>query len=258
MLNRIAKLSAIVAIVAIAAVVVIAFGSYVQLTGKAVSATQCNDRIDNDGDGKCDYGTSGRSCTDGSTRGDTGCSSKSDNTEASCVAGSTTCGVGACQRTSTCVNDAVSCTPGIPINETCNSVDDNCNGAIDDGLGTTTCGVGACQRTLQNCVNGQTQTCIPGTPTNETCGDSIDNDCDGLTDEGCITNSCSDTDGGFKPAVQGTVSGLLNGTSYSFTDTCTSNNTLREYYCSGNSALNTLQICSGSNITISCTNGACI
>lgn len=106
------------------------------VTGKAPGQSNwnaCGDRIDNDGDGRCDYIGSKKSCTDGSIKGDSGCSSLNDNFEESCVAGSTTCGVGACQRSSTCINDQVSCTPGSPGTETCNNVDDNCNGQTDEG-----------------------------------------------------------------------------------------------------------------------------
>jgi hypothetical protein len=48
----------------------------------------------------------------------------------------TTCGVGACQRSgaTSCVNGSVtnSCTPGAPTAETCNGIDDDCNGVIDN------------------------------------------------------------------------------------------------------------------------------
>ena len=171
--------------------------------------TQCNDRIDNDKDGRCDYSKNRRGCIDGSIKGDTGCSSSSDNTEASCVAGSTTCGIGACQRSSTCVNDKVSCTPGNPSTETCNNIDDDCDGSTDEG--------GVC-----------------GTP-----------------------DSCSDTDGGNNKNVQGTVSGYLNNNFYSNTDTCANSTNVIEYYCSGTRALSGSASCV-TNITSSCSNGACI
>jgi hypothetical protein len=65
--------------------------------------------------------------------------------------------------------------------ETCNNIDDDCDGSTDDNLGTTTCGTGACQLTVLNCVAGQDQTCTPKQPTAETCN-NIDDDCDGSTD----------------------------------------------------------------------------
>src|SRR5262249_42836693 len=70
-------------------------------------------------------------------------------------------GVGACRRTvQNCVGGVPqTCVPGTPTTETCNGIDDDCDGAVDEGLGTTTCGVGACRRTVQNCVGGVRQSC---------------------------------------------------------------------------------------------------
>ncbi len=47
-----------------------------------------------------------------------------------------TCGTGECQVTvNRCIGGTPNvCTPGSPSAETCNNLDDNCNGAIDDGL----------------------------------------------------------------------------------------------------------------------------
>src|SRR5262245_59178732 len=49
--------------------------------------------------------------------------------------GNQTCGVGACQRTvAQSVNGAPNtCVPAPPTAETCNDIDDNCNGTVDDG-----------------------------------------------------------------------------------------------------------------------------
>lgn len=49
--------------------------------------------------------------------------------------GTQTCGVGACQMTvAQCSNGVpVICVPGTPTTETCNDVDDNCDGTIDNG-----------------------------------------------------------------------------------------------------------------------------
>jgi hypothetical protein len=123
----------------------------------------------------------------------------------------TTCGVGACASTgqSTCQGGQMvnSCTPGSPSAETCNSIDDNCDGTIDNGIAAvpTTCGVGACASTGQSvCQGGQTvDTCSPGAPQTEgpfgnaTCSDSSDNDCDGSTDSadsGCIQQCTPSTE----------------------------------------------------------------
>lgn len=105
----------------------------------------------------------------------------------------TTCGVGQCSATgqTQCEDGSVTdtCTPGEPETESCNGLDDDCDGSIDEGLGgeTTTCGIGACSAEGQLlCQGGEfVDTCEPGEPTTEQCGDGIDNDCDGQVDENC-------------------------------------------------------------------------
>jgi hypothetical protein len=68
----------------------------------------------------------------------------------------------------------------------CNGVDDDCNGAIDEGYvpTPTSCGVGACARTGQLvCISGTVNnTCAPGTPAPETCNVK-DDDCNGVVDD---------------------------------------------------------------------------
>ena len=108
----------------------------------------------------------------------------------------TTCGIGACQSTgvTSCVNGGIedSCVPGTPapIDSTCNGLDDDCDGVNDEDYSAapTTCGIGACQSTgALTCVNGATvDSCVPGSPDPiETCGNSLDDDCNGLVDDGC-------------------------------------------------------------------------
>ena len=41
--------------------------------------------------------------------------------------------------------------------ETCNGVDEDCDGVVDNGLPTASCGVGACARTVSTCANGAPQ-----------------------------------------------------------------------------------------------------
>jgi hypothetical protein len=107
--------------------------------------------------------------------------------------GTTTCGVGACRRTVDNCHAGVpqSCTPGTPAPDdgTCNLVDDDCDGSVDEDYISvpTTCGVGACQANgSTSCVNGTVvDSCQAGSPSEEICSDLIDNDCDGEVDEGC-------------------------------------------------------------------------
>jgi cysteine-rich repeat protein len=130
----------------------------------------------------------------GSEQCDDGNTADGDCCSATCQAedlGSVGCGAGACARTvPRCVNGVPqTCVPGTPVPETCNGLDDDCDGQIDQGLGSTTCAVGACARTVQNCVNGVPQTCTPGAPGVETCN-GIDDDCDGQIDQGLGSTTC--------------------------------------------------------------------
>jgi hypothetical protein len=81
-------------------------------------------------------------------------------------------------------------TPAQPGNETCNGVDDDCDGPIDEGFGTGTpceAGEGLCARAGQRVCDGGEVVCNaePGDPEDETCNGQ-DDDCDGSVDEGRV------------------------------------------------------------------------
>lgn len=73
--------------------------------------------------------------------------------------------------------------------ETCNNIDDDCDGQKDENIAQKqlTCGIGACKNTVsQSCTAGQfTPACAPKSPVSEVCGNNIDDNCDGQADEGC-------------------------------------------------------------------------
>ncbi len=100
-------------------------------------------------------------------------------------------GIGECQASGLveCAVDGFTayCTavPNEPKIEICNSLDDNCNGTVDENLVkdcSTACGSG-----LENCVSGKWVNCTALQPQTEVC-DGKDNDCNGKIDE--LTECC--------------------------------------------------------------------
>jgi hypothetical protein len=103
-------------------------------------------------------------------------------------------GTGACRRTGAfvCRMDAsgtmCSATAASPGTETCNNIDDDCNGVIDNGADAGACDgadTDLCLEGTNRCMSGGMLVCDDATGNNaETCN-MIDDNCNGTTDEGC-------------------------------------------------------------------------
>ncbi len=139
-------------------------GSFTCVGGRGPTAELCDGR-DNNCNGSTDEGNPGGGVACGTATG--------------------VCELG----TSRCMGGMLVCTGGVgPATETCNSLDDDCDGLIDEGNpgGGATCGttdVGDCEFGALACVSGAL-TCVGGRgPLPERC-DGRDNDCDSMVDEG--------------------------------------------------------------------------
>lgn len=148
------------------------------------------DGLDNDCDGAVDEGGVCSVCVNGQTQ-----ACIVPGLQGLCAFGLETCsgGVwGACQQTY------------IAQPESCNGLDDNCDGQVDEGgvcagcvNGTTqpcnTGLLGECAAGTQTCSGGVWGQCVQDTPAwFESC-DGLDNDCDGAVDEGGVCGGiCAD------------------------------------------------------------------
>ncbi len=91
-----------------------------------------------------------------------------------------------------CQGGVIDCFANVtPSPETCDGVDNDCNGTVDDPPGVNqpcnTGLLGICQAGINQCQNGSF-TCVQqqlAQPT-DVCGDNLDNNCNGQTDEGCL------------------------------------------------------------------------
>ncbi|MBO6934786.1 MAG: SUMF1/EgtB/PvdO family nonheme iron enzyme [Deltaproteobacteria bacterium] len=181
--------------------------------------------------------------------------------------GGGTCGssTGACSTgTLTCTGGSLLCAGEVsPATETCNDMDDDCDGSTDEGNpdGGALCGdsTGACEVGRQTCVSGSL-TCVGATgPATEVC-DGIDNDCDGVVDDGNPGGggSCGSGTGECAPGTLQCTGGSLScvGLTGPQVETC---NTLDDD-CDGmtdeNFSLDTsISNCGGCGITCSVANG---
>lgn len=109
----------------------------------------------------------------------------------------TSCGLGVCASTgvAACSGGRIvdSCVPGVPtasIDLSCDGLDDDCNGSVDDAFpGTpTNCGFGLCARVgMTTCVEGQIADSCQVTCEGQ-CNDGAEDDGDGLID--CLDPDC--------------------------------------------------------------------
>jgi hypothetical protein len=72
--------------------------------------------------------------------------------------------------------------------ESCNALDDDCNGTADDGIAPRACST-ACGSGTETCVAGAFVGCTAPPVIDELCND-VDDDCDGTIDDG-VTRGCS-------------------------------------------------------------------
>lgn len=105
-----------------------------------------------------------------------------------------------------------SCMPANPQPETCNGMDDDCNGQIDE-LPDLACGLGQCRRVVPACVNGANGTCTPGPMAAEVCN-GVDDNCNGTIDDGVMPLTC-----GVGACTNSVPACMLNGSP----NTCTPN-----------------------------------
>jgi len=119
--------------------------------------------------------------------------------------------------------------------ERCNSLDDDCNGVVDDMF--VTCGdPGLCQNTVNTCdpanptVPVVCNTLSPPSPV-EICNDGLDNDCDGAADDGCECGDDECMPGETYVTCPADCPAPANGTPCDDGDLCTSGDSWQAGVC---------------------------
>lgn len=130
------------------------------------------------------------------------------------------------------VDDKGVCQPPKTYNvkDICNdNLDNNCDGTIDDGCQCTPnesrkCGknIGVCTQGMQTCQNGLWGPCTGGIQPSaqEKCRDSLDNNCNGVVDEGCPCNFNSSSKGVCATAKRDSQGKCMQPLAYKSTEDC--------------------------------------
>jgi hypothetical protein len=129
--------------------------------------------------------------------------------------------IGACRKgNETCTYGVWGACVGAvnPVNETCNGLDDDCDGVIDESIcvclpsQTRECGIdtGTCSKGVQSCVNNSWSSQCVGSinPATEIC-DGLDNDCDGGVDEGLQNLTNGSNVGECRSEIKSCINGVM-------------------------------------------------
>ncbi|MBM4352608.1 MAG: hypothetical protein FJ109_02250 [Deltaproteobacteria bacterium] len=155
----------------------------------------CDEDDDNDGD------PDGTDCAPLDVAVFTGaaeaCNAVDDNCDGNVdeTFGLLTCGIGACENSvAECAGGALQqCLPlEVALPEACDGVDNDCNGAVDDGFEDIACGSGVCATVVSGCKDGVVPECIPLPVAAPEACDGVDNDCNGEVDEELGQTTCGE------------------------------------------------------------------
>ena len=169
-------------------------GAFVCTGARGAVAELCN-ALDDDCDGRTDELNPGGGAACGTATGE--------------------CALG----TSLCMGGALTCSGDVrPRTETCNALDDDCDGLVDEMNpgGGASCGVtdvGECELGAQRCMAG-VLVCVGERGSRAELCDTVDNDCDGTVDEGNpeAGMACGSDAGECAPGLTACVSGMLECT----------------------------------------------